>query len=105
MYATELLVYGCSVFSGELIRFSPVLLCAYMLYWHVYKKCIFQFYIADMRIADSKENVKRIKNSCIVRFQVDTFFFNPFIGSRVSVCVLASRGWGGVQRVGRGVNI
>lgn len=49
----------------------------------------FQFYIADMRIADGKENVWGIKkNVCIVRFQVDTFFFNPFIEG--SACVSAS---------------
>lgn len=42
-----------------------------------------------MRIADSKENVRRIKNACIVRFQVDTFLFNPFIDgfACVSACI------------------
>lgn len=48
-----------------------------------------------MRIADGKENVRGIKkNACIVRFQVDTFFFNPFIDAFRRVCELASTGEG-----------
>lgn len=86
---------GIVFFCGEAI-YSRLYIFKIELKFNCSILMYFQFYIADMRIADGKENVRGIKkNVCIVRFQVDTFFFNPFIVC--FVCVSASgvggKGW------------